>query len=109
MSFRIRPDTKADLAKAAASSGRSLSQEAEHRLRRALDDDRAVDHLIASLMAVEKLKSAWASDAGAFDHALEAIVEALKTFHVTAASASFAGGSSLKLDERFATVQKGKK
>jgi TraY domain len=32
MSFRIRPDTKAALREAATTSGRSLSQEAEHRL-----------------------------------------------------------------------------
>jgi hypothetical protein len=31
MSFRITPDTKVALRRAAAASGRSLSQEAEHR------------------------------------------------------------------------------
>ena len=37
MSFRITPDTKTALRRAAATSGRSLSQEAEHRLRRGLE------------------------------------------------------------------------
>jgi hypothetical protein len=42
MSFRIRPDTKAALREAATTSGRSLSQEAEHRLRQGLDEDETI-------------------------------------------------------------------
>jgi TraY domain len=45
MSFRLTPDTKAALRRAAATSGRSLSQEAEHRLRRGLDDEEAISKL----------------------------------------------------------------
>jgi hypothetical protein len=36
--FRIRPDTKELLVKAAAASGRTVSQECEHRLLRGLED-----------------------------------------------------------------------
>ncbi len=39
LSTRIRPDTRQALAMAAKGSGRSLSQEIEHRLRRSFDDD----------------------------------------------------------------------
>jgi hypothetical protein len=45
MSFRLTPDTKAALRRAAATSGRSLSQETEHRLRRGLDDEEAISKL----------------------------------------------------------------
>jgi plasmid stability protein len=45
MSFRLTPDTKAALRRAAATSGRSLSQEAEHRLRRGLDEEEAISKL----------------------------------------------------------------
>lgn len=36
--FRVRPDTKAMLEKAAQTTGRTVSQEAEHRLLRGLED-----------------------------------------------------------------------
>ena len=36
--FRVRPDTKALLEKAAQATGRTVSQECEHRLLRGLDD-----------------------------------------------------------------------
>jgi TraY domain len=45
MSFRLTPDTKAALRRAAARSGRSLSQETEHRLRRGLDEEEAISSL----------------------------------------------------------------
>jgi hypothetical protein len=45
LSFRIRPDTKTALRKAAAAANRSLSQEAEHRLRRGLDEDETISSL----------------------------------------------------------------
>ena len=38
-STRLRPDTKKALEKSAQKSGRSLSQEVEHRLRRSFDED----------------------------------------------------------------------
>jgi hypothetical protein len=44
LSTRLQPDTRARLSEAAKASGRSLSQELEHRLRRTfIDDDKAVD------------------------------------------------------------------
>jgi hypothetical protein len=45
MSFRLTPDTRAALRSAAARSGRSLSQETEHRLRRGLDEEEATSSL----------------------------------------------------------------
>jgi hypothetical protein len=44
LSTRLQPDTRARLAQAAKASGRSVSQELEHRLRRTFsEDDKAVD------------------------------------------------------------------
>jgi hypothetical protein len=44
LSTRLQPDTRARLVAAAKSSGRSLSQELEHRLRRTfIDDDNSFD------------------------------------------------------------------
>src|SRR5215831_7264628 len=44
LSTRLQPDTRTRLVAATKVSGRSLSQELEHRLRRTfIDDDRAVD------------------------------------------------------------------
>ena len=40
---RIRDDTLRMLRQAAATSGRSISQEFEHRLRSGLDDDKAIE------------------------------------------------------------------
>ena len=42
LSTRIRSDTRAALEEAAKASGRSLSQECEHRLRRSFDEDEAL-------------------------------------------------------------------
>src|SRR3954469_10224641 len=42
LSTRIRPDTRAMLVEAAAASGRSLSQEIEHRLRRGFDSEQMI-------------------------------------------------------------------
>lgn len=96
MSFRITPDTKAALRRAAASSGRSLSQEAEHRLRRGLDEEEAISsfwgdaktsamlrlaaQVVQSLGAVRDTKVHWTADAKVFDSAIEAIAETLKLF-----------------------------
>jgi hypothetical protein len=44
LSTRLQPDTRARLSKAAKASGRSLSQELEHRLRGSfIEEDKAVD------------------------------------------------------------------
>src|SRR6516164_3768972 len=44
LSARIQPDTRRRLVDATEASGRSLSQELEHRLRRTfIDDDKAVE------------------------------------------------------------------
>lgn len=43
LSTRIRPDTRAALSKAAKTSGRSLSQEIEHRLRRSFSEDAEIE------------------------------------------------------------------
>src|SRR6516162_3242286 len=44
LSTRLQPDTRTRLVAAKEASGRSLSQELEHRLRRTfIDDDKAID------------------------------------------------------------------
>jgi hypothetical protein len=96
MSFRITPDTKAALMKAAAMSGRSLSQETEHRLRRGLDEDerisgfwgdsktfammRLVAQAVLSLGKVRGAKVHWTADVALFDAAMEAIIGTLRSF-----------------------------
>jgi hypothetical protein len=96
MSFRITPDTKATLRKAAATSDRSLSQEAEHRLRRGLDEEETISSLwgdaktsamlrlaaqvVQSLATVRDAKMHWTADARVFDAAIEAVAETLKLF-----------------------------
>ena len=88
MSFRLTPDTKAALRRAAATSGRSLSQEAEHRLRRGLDEEEAISKLwgdvktsamlrlaaqvVQSLGTMRDTKVHWTADAKVFDSAIEA-------------------------------------
>jgi plasmid stability protein len=96
MSFRLTPDTKAALRRAAATSGRSLSQEAEHRLRRGLDEEEAISKLwgdvktsamlrlaaqvVQSLGTMRDTKVHWTADAKVFDSAIEAIAGTLKLF-----------------------------
>ena len=48
LSTRIRPDTRKQLVAAAHASGRSLSQEVEHRLRRTFADDVEVTKIFGS-------------------------------------------------------------
>ena len=55
---RIREDTWEMLQRAAAKSGRSLSQEFEFRLRRSLDDDEKIES------AFGDLKTYWADEVG---------------------------------------------
>src|SRR6516225_4051810 len=54
----ITPDTKAALRRAAATSGRSLSQEAEHRLRRGLDEEEAISKLLGDVKTSAMLRLA---------------------------------------------------
>jgi len=95
---RIREDTWKLLQEAAATSGRSISQEFEHRLRRGLDEDKAIENdfgdrrtlAVMKMAAMAAVNSArlnpihskmhWTSNAQAFDRALNAIVEVLKAF-----------------------------
>jgi TraY domain len=95
-STRLREDTKQALQDAAAKSGRSLSQEVEHRLRRSFDEDRrmvdclggernyAVLRLIASLMSTVhnpfRPDADWLSDAYQFDQLVKAVVPVLELF-----------------------------
>jgi hypothetical protein len=48
LSTRIRPDTREKLEEAARNSGRSLSQEIEHRLRRTFIDDDRIENAFGS-------------------------------------------------------------
>ena len=86
------------LQQAAATSGRSISQEFEHRLRRGLDDDKAIEDAFGDRRTLAVMKMAamaavnsamlnpihskmhWTSNAEAFDRALNAIVNVLKAF-----------------------------
>ena len=93
---RIREDTWAKLRQAAAESGRSVSQEFEHRLRRGLDEDEKIEsafgdlrtyalmkvaaEAVNSLRRIERSKAHWTADADLFDKALEVITETLKIF-----------------------------
>lgn len=90
LSTRIKEDTRAALEDAAAESGRSLSQEIEHRLRKSFDDDLrisdrfgsrenyAVIRLLVSLFekAPNGSKS-WLDDPDNFNHVLASITSVL--------------------------------
>jgi hypothetical protein len=111
MSFRIRPDTKAALREAATTSGRSLSQEAEHRLRRGLDEDETISSFwgdpktfammrlaaqaVLSLGKVRDAKVHWTANVEAFDAAMEAIIGTLKVFRPLAATSLSAGSPEI--------------
>jgi TraY domain len=109
LSTRLQPDTRRRLIAATEASGRSLSQELEHRLRRTfIDDDKAVDFygsqsnaaivkLIGSVIQstctnwlvkiadgwvpdLHKDPGEWLHDPKLFDEVLTAIVHALMWF-----------------------------
>ena len=109
LSTRLQPDTRARLSKAAKASGRSLSQELEHRLRGSfIEEDRVVDFygcesnaailkvigtVIQSTCTSWRVKTAegwvpdvhkdpgeWLRDPKLFDQALTAIVHTLMWF-----------------------------
>jgi hypothetical protein len=100
---RVREDTWAKLQQAAARSGRSVSQEFEHRLRRGLDEDETIEstwgdpktlammrlaaQAVQSLGNVQNAKVHWTADVDLFDAALEAITGTLRVFRPHALTA----------------------
>ena len=93
---RVREDTWGMLQRAAANSGRSVSQEFEFRLRRGLDDDEKIESTFGDLKTyglmklaaqavklmcdLKNLKVHWTADVAAFDDALEAMTRTLRGF-----------------------------
>jgi len=110
---RIREDTWEMLQRAAAKSGRSLSQEFEFRLRRSLDDDEKIEsafgdlktfglmklaaQAVNSMCDLKNLKVHWTANITAFDEALEVITRTLKGFrpHVLTATNLVTGSPEL--------------
>ena len=94
---RVREDTWAKLQQAAAKSGRSVSQEFEHQLRRGLDEDEEIEstfgdlrtyalmklaaQAVNSLCSLKDPKIHWTADPDLFAQALEVIAGTLKVFH----------------------------
>jgi len=94
---RVREDTWAKLQQASAKSGRSVSQEFEHQLRRGLDEDEDIEktfgdlrtyalmklaaQAVNSLRSLKDTKIHWTADADMFVQALEVITGTLKVFH----------------------------
>ena len=93
---RVREDTWEMLQRAAANSGRSVSQEFEFRLRRGLDEDEKIEstfgdlktyglmklaaQAVKSMCELKDVKVHWTAEVTAFDEALEAITRTLKGF-----------------------------
>ncbi|MBM2711677.1 hypothetical protein JQK88_10505 [Mesorhizobium caraganae] len=95
LSTRIRSDTRANLVSAAKASGRSLSQEIEHRLRRTFIDDARIEdafggrrnYLLMRMVALaaetafrfagKNENSNWLDEPIAFDAAVKMINEVL--------------------------------
>ena len=89
MNFRIRPDTKRLLQQAAHMSGRTLSQETEHQLRRALVEMGAgptyaflqtIGQAVDSLVNFKDPKASWLHDPYLYRQARNAITAALDLF-----------------------------
>jgi hypothetical protein len=86
----------AQVQRAAAKSGRSVSQEFEFRLRRGLDEDERIEstfgdlktyglmklaaQAVKSMCDLKNLKVHWTADVAAFDDALEAMTRTLRGF-----------------------------
>lgn len=96
-STRITPETKQMLVKKSRESGRSLSQEIEHRLRRSLDEEKtiisifgdrrnyAIMRLLSSVLLADqhlaaKGKVSWLDDPDAFNNAVNKVVAVLELF-----------------------------
>jgi hypothetical protein len=108
---RIREDTWEMLQRAAAKSGRSLSQEFEFRLRRSLDDDEKIEsafgdlktfglmklaaQAVKSMCDLKNLKGHWTADVTAFDEAIEVITRTLKGFRPLTATSLVTGRPEL--------------
>jgi hypothetical protein len=96
LAWRVRPDTRADIERAAKASGRSMSQEVEHRLKGSFAEDQeikdrfgsersyAVMRLMAYTIAAIRPAGAadrdWLSDPVLFDRAVEGIAVVLAQF-----------------------------
>lgn len=94
LSTRIRADTRAALVAAAENSGRSLSQEIEHRLRRTFTDDKnivdvfgsrrnyALMKIIASVIEttvdLKRPNAVWLDSPYAFDQVAKAVAAVLE-------------------------------
>ena len=83
MGFRVTPDTKAALEKASRESGRSISQEIEHRLRRDLFQHgsadtyavmRTISYAIDELRNIKNPKAHWLDDPYLFAQARQAMI-----------------------------------
>jgi hypothetical protein len=93
LAWRVRPETRADIERAAQASGRSMSQEVEHRLKGSFAEDKeikdrfgsersyAVMRLMAStIVAIRPAGAAdadWLNDPVLFDRAVEGIAAVL--------------------------------
>ena len=95
MNFRIMPDTRAALVRASEESGRSLSQETEHRLRRDLFQHgsaqthavlRTIGFAIDGLVNIKNPKANWLDDPYLFQQARQAITTLLDLFKPDAAA-----------------------
>jgi hypothetical protein len=104
MNFRIRPDTKALLKRAAEDHGRTVSAECEYQLQRALVEmgtgpthallsvvGSAIDRLIRRKMA---RPDRWTRDPLQFDSVVEAITAALRLFRPEGRAAQEPDGST---------------
>src|SRR5262249_27704091 len=123
INFRIRPDTKQALQDAAHASGRTLSQECEHQLRRGLIEMgagsthaimRIVGRAIDKLVKLKDPNAKWMADAYLYQQAENALVAALRLFRPegvppkdTAESLDFGGmqQGALLVREEFRDVQ----
>jgi hypothetical protein len=110
MNFRIRPDTKRLLAQAARVSGRTVSAEAEHQLRRGLAEmgtgrthavmttiGRAIDTLVTLKTSDRHGRDdQWWSDPRLFEAARRVVLEALELFRPLAADKAEANDSDVR-------------
>ena len=102
INFRIRPDTKRLLQDAAHASGRTLSQEAEHQLRRALIEMGAgptyaflqtIGQAVDKLVNLKDPKANWLHDPYLYRQARNAITAALDLFQPEGAAPETASGA----------------
>jgi hypothetical protein len=89
INFRIRPDTKQALQDAARASGRTLSQECEHQLRRGLIEMgagpthailRIIGRAIDKLVNLKAPNAKWMDDAYLYQQAENALIATLRLF-----------------------------